>query len=57
MDTKLAWVGILFIVLALLAVVYFVFDQEWKKIAARSEEHGKTKVGSDGDDAAESARR
>jgi cbb3-type cytochrome oxidase subunit 3 len=45
MDNKLAWVGILFIVLALLAVVYFVFDQEWKKITGRHKKHGNTKRG------------
>jgi len=34
MDAELVWLGILFMVAAVLGVVYFVFDQERKRIAA-----------------------
>ena len=37
MDSTLAWVGVLFISAALLSVLYFVFEQERKKITGPRE--------------------
>jgi cbb3-type cytochrome oxidase subunit 3 len=33
MDAKLVWMGALFVAVALCVVLYFVFEQERKKIA------------------------
>jgi len=33
MDAKLAWIGIIAIIVALLSVLYFVYEEERKKIA------------------------
>jgi hypothetical protein len=41
MDSLLVWIGIIFIVAAVLSAVYFTFDQERKRIAdARRREDG-----------------